>query len=153
MKYSLPLIVAILLATLSTQSTAQISFDPATCTPILITTTPDYTVPAGKMLVITYMAGDVRLESSSGSTINELTPIEDDLQYISAHIPIPAGYKINVYSGSTAHGYLIDLGTYGVTSGDPDQDTSDCQEADSDNDGQVTISDLLLLLGVFGESC
>ena len=153
MRYSLPLIVVTLFTTLSTQSTAQISFDPATCTPILITATPNYTVPAGKMLVITYMAGDVKLDTSSGSTINNLTPNSYDLQYVNAHIPIPSGYTIDCYSGATAHGYLIDLGTYGVTSGDPDQDTSDCNEADSNNDGVVGVADLLVLLGVFGASC
>ena len=152
MKYFLPIIVVVLLATISTKSVAQISFDPATCTPMVIKASPDYTVPAGKMFVITYMQGHVVLESSGWS--NSLTSQGNyDIQYMSAHIPVPSGYTINAWSGASVHGYLIDLGTYGVTSGDPDQDTSDCQEADSDNDGQVTVSDLLLLLGVFGEAC
>lgn len=149
MKYFLPIIVVVLLASLSTESNAQISFNPETCTPKVFHDEV-YIVPAGKMFVITFLTGSVSSRNSSNEIL-EYVSGPDDMRNV--HIPFPAGYRIAVANNGSVYGYEIDLGTYGVTSGDPDQGTSDCQEADSDNDGQVTISDLLLLLGVFGEAC
>jgi len=149
MKYCIQIIAVALFATLSTKSIAQITFDPATCTPMLLTVSNPLTVPSGKMFVITYVVNNVNiLDYEGGDYVSFPSSVGDK---INVHIPIPHPYFIAPLSiTSSVYGYLIDLGTYGITS---DQDTSDCNEADSNNDGQVTVTDLLVLLGVFGASC
>jgi hypothetical protein len=149
MKYCIQIIAVALFATLSTKSTAQITFDPATCTPMAINPDQDLTVPEGKMFVITYTSGPVSVYPCQEGC-DGVGAVSTSGQKLNVHIPIPQFYFIQVSNQGSIYGYLIDLETYGITS---DQDTSDCNEADSNNDGQVTVTDLLVLLGVFGASC
>ena len=127
MKNILQALILFVLVGFSTNSHSQVILNGGSFEAIFIT--QDYTVPSGKILIVTHVSrifsteieGDLVTQEMQNSSSGYWT--YDNPTFGLVHIPLPAGTSMDV-NGFMA-GYLIDVDEWGATSDVPDDEIID----------------------------